>query len=257
MKNMLKFEFAKWKKQKSFYIFLGVLLAMTLISILTIKAIMWMDDMMDLEMMAMMGYTSESMTVAAAANSSITMILGLYVAMTACQDYGQQTIKNVYARGYSRTKVYFGKMLIALFSMTIMYVAVVLFNWLLSGAFFGFTWDHVGKTIVLLLGQYVICLAFLGLYFMFCHLFRKTGPALVLSLVAPMVLEIVFVFIDIFTMELNPDFAISALWLSGMLSRLSSLTVGNGWIVGCTIGGLAYALLFFGLGYLFSCRAEL
>ena len=45
---MLKFEFAKWKKQKSFYIFLGVLLAMTLISILTIKAIMWMDDMMDL-----------------------------------------------------------------------------------------------------------------------------------------------------------------------------------------------------------------
>ncbi|MCI8373406.1 MAG: hypothetical protein HFI75_13660 [Lachnospiraceae bacterium] len=39
-------------------------------------------------------------------SSSFLLITAIFVAITVCDDYEQQTIKHIYARGYSRRQVY-------------------------------------------------------------------------------------------------------------------------------------------------------
>ena len=216
-----------------------------------------MDETMNGEIMSILGYTSDSIALTAVENSSMIMIVGIYIALTSCQDYSQQTMKTIYARGCSRTKVYFGKLLTSLCSLTIMFVAVFVWNWLLGSIFFGFTLENFGRVILLAGGQYLTCVAFLGLYFMFVHLIRKMGAVLALSLIVPMAVELVLIFVDIFAMQATEEFTVSSFWLSGFITKLSSMSVSSGWIIGVYLGAIAYSALFFGLGYLASRRAEL
>lgn len=109
MKNLLKFEFHKLFKQKSFYICTIIMLVLSFFSILLNKSLANNPELN----MAMPMVMSSLLT--AVNSSNFTMICGIFIALFVCTDYDQQTIKNVYSRGFSRSKVYFAKYIVCFF----------------------------------------------------------------------------------------------------------------------------------------------
>ena len=104
MKNLLKLEFRKLKTRKSFYICIAVMVGMFAISTFTINGLINPDFSEDL------GLSGINSLIGALSSSSFTMISGIFVALFVCEDYTSQTVKNIYAKGYSRTKVYLSKL---------------------------------------------------------------------------------------------------------------------------------------------------
>ncbi len=96
MNNLMKFEFRKLFKQKSFYICTAVMLGMSFIGLLLNKALASNPDF------NIVLPTASSALLSAVSSSSFTMVCGIFIALFVCTDYDQQTIKNVYSRGFSR-----------------------------------------------------------------------------------------------------------------------------------------------------------
>ncbi len=99
------------------------------------------------------------------------MFAGIVTALLVCDDYEQQTIKNIYARGYSRSQVYFSKLISVFLAVTVMFAladsllkseTVVLANWwvaALPAAFSGQTAE---------VGRFAGCFLASLLYILFC-----------------------------------------------------------------------------------------
>ena len=112
MNNLLKLEFRKLKRQKCFYICLAIMVAMLLITGVTAK--IFMDHAAELAEIAgepVIPTTLPVFLLSFASASMFSMIASIYVSIVVCEDYESQTIKNIYARGYSRSAHYFSKLI--------------------------------------------------------------------------------------------------------------------------------------------------
>ena len=98
--------------QKSLYICFGIGLLIITLAMLTSKTFDTLTDAVN--------------TMFVVLSTGFTSFLGIFMAVFVCHDFSQQTIKNVYARGYQRTTVYFAKYFISLVAtllMVLLYLA--------------------------------------------------------------------------------------------------------------------------------------
>ena len=113
MSKLLHFEWRKLWRQKSLYICFGFGLLIIFLSVLSLKSFDILDTAMNMVYLAL--------------NNGFTVFLGIFIALFICQDYNQQTIKNIYARGYGRNAVFFSKYLISLFVTVLMALIYLVF----------------------------------------------------------------------------------------------------------------------------------
>ena len=133
MKNLLKFEFIKLKKKKSFYICTLIMVALLFIAALTTNALINVSA----EFGELFEVSSIDSLLSGLSDSSFIMITSIFVVLFVCEDYTNQTVKNVYARGYSRKEVYLSKLISTLASATIMFVVVEIAAFAIGTGFFG------------------------------------------------------------------------------------------------------------------------
>ena len=120
MNNLLKLEFTRLKRQKSFYVCTIIMVALIFLSMLTANALANASPEIAAEFKA----SGIESLIGGMGNSSFTLIASIFAVLFVCEDYDQQIVKNIYARGYSRKSVYLSKMVSVFVSTTVMFVIV-------------------------------------------------------------------------------------------------------------------------------------
>lgn len=247
MKNLLRFEFHKLFRAKSFYICTAVIFLMSFLTILVNKLFLSSTEMASLMPDAMQTMLS------AVSSSNFTMIAGIFIAIFACYDYEQQTIKNIYSHGFSRNKVYFAKLIICSIAIIIMFALTLLFNYLLGLTMLnGATKD--GNYLGLVLGQLIYVVAYCSFVFAISLIVKKVGISIAFAILGPSLITLLITLID--SLLKLKDFKISSYWFGKFIEDLTNLatTANRLWTV---IGlSLIYALIFILGGYLINKKQE-
>ena len=247
MKNLLGFEFHKLFRAKSFYICTAVIFLMSFLTILVNKLFLSSTEMASLMPDAMQTMLS------AVSSSNFTMIAGIFIAIFACYDYEQQTIKNIYSHGFSRNKVYFAKLIICSIATIIMFALTLLFNYLLGLTMLnGATKD--GNYLGLVLGQLIYVVAYCSFVFAINLIVKKVGISIAFAILGPSLITLLITLID--SLLKIKDFKISSYWFGKFIEDLTNLatTANRLW----TVMGLSliYALIFILGGYLINKKQE-
>lgn len=104
MLKLLKFEFHKLIRQKSTYICILIPFIFLFLEIL-INKLIYMNDNAQIP-------TTINILKTSLATTNLTLILAIFIAINVTEDYAEQTIKNIYGKGYSRESVYLTKYII-------------------------------------------------------------------------------------------------------------------------------------------------
>ena len=247
MKNLLKFEFHKLLRQKSFYICTGVMLVMSLISLLLTQALVNNSEI------SMAIPSGKSTLLSAVSSSNFTMICGIFIALFVCTDYDQQTIKNVYSRGFSRTAVYFAKFIACVVSTLIMFAFTLLFTYAVGNAMFDGTAES-GNYAGLLIGQLLYCVASASFVFAVCLIVKKVGVSIALAILGPSIIGTVLNLADAF-LKID-SFKIGNYWLDGFIGDLSVIGTDTTRLVVCIVLSVVYAAAFIVGGFFINKNQE-
>lgn len=256
MKDLLKLEFRKLKRQKSFYIILIIMLAFTVISMLTTKLLAGLADQIN-EIGEEFGETfsvaGESVLLGFLSAGNFSLLTAIFVGIVVCDDYENHIIKNIFARGYSRSDFYFAKFIYLVVATSIMFVASVALSAVLSELLFGINGD-IGKIALLISLQYLASLAGVSLYFFISVAVKKLGGAIALNIIAPSIVSLLLALAD--TVIKSENFSLADYWLSAFTNTLSDMTVDTTKIIVCAALSVVYLLVFMLLGYKFNERTE-
>lgn len=197
------------------------------------------------EVVSLFGADFISTVLQAANNGSLAMIGGIVIAIFVCSEYSQGTIKNIVARGYSRTKIYFAKLIAVTVMISAMYIVAIIFGALFGLLFFGFS-SPLDMTWIGSLSVQLIASIALGAFAYFMSaVFKKMAPAIILILVIPTVLQLILLLVDVFAGTNISDY-----WISGVYSSLCtvglpvdriliSLGVSVAYVASFAVGGWA------------------
>lgn len=254
MKKLLHFELFKLRNQKSLYICSAILLVALFLTMLMNKLMFdtFSGGIFE-ELLEMSKPTAVSSMLTAVSASDFTLIVGIFIALYVCGDFGQHTIKNIYSRGFSRTSVYFSKLIICVAYTIVMYFIALLFAFILGCAFFGYG-EGSGRVVALIFGQLIACIAYSTVAFSISFMVRKNGVAIALTIVIPLVLTLILSLIDV---AISSDtFALSDYWLDGILTNLSQSSASNKTIICGYLLPVVYGGLFVSAGFLANYYAE-
>ena len=255
MINLLKFEFYKLARAKSFYIFLGAALFSTFLSALVLYVAYFISkdaleetiegfEVVNAMVNASSG-TEISITVLSYAN--FTTLFGLFTAIFICDDFSQKTIKNVYSRGFTRTQVFFAKIIAIAAAMLVAYLVVVTFGFLVGLLLFGEAGEFQG--VVIYFEQFLYILAFMAFVAFVTFTFKKIAVSILFALIVPSVFATILTIID---MSIGSEtFKLSLYWFGNYeLYIYAGAKMKE--IIAVLAGATAYTGIFTLLGWLVS-----
>ena len=257
MNSLLKLEFRKLRKQKSFYIILAIMVALIAISALVSKLLESLanefEEIADAMSTDAPSFTGTGILLGFVSSSMFTTLTAIFVAIVVCDDYESQIIKNIFARGYSRTDFFFAKMIYVIVTTSIMFIASVAAAAVFSAALFGISGD-IGKIVILLSVQYLACLSMVLMFFGISTVIKKLGGTIAANIIAPILINLVLSLVNsLLNIE---NFSFTDIWLSSFTSSLSALTVETSRIIVCAALSVGYAVAFSAVGYFFASRTE-
>ena len=211
MGNMLKFECRRLFKKPSFYVCLGLCAVFTILTIAVSRANF--NDMLkyysssigdeysyySLENMQETFAKNFSPDMLALNNTGISMmstIMAIFMGIFVCEDRVRGTIKNIYARGYSRTDVFLAKFIVASVTATLIFTAITLVAYISGWIMFAtkpFAVEplKVNGIWLLILGKFVAILGVTALYFMLSELIGTTGFSIAANIFLPSVASMI------------------------------------------------------------------
>ena len=251
MKNLVSFELSKVKKQKSLYICLAIMAALLFLSVFTMYVA---ADVLASgapvegkeEIPAMLlDYDMITSLLQAPSNANFTILIGIVIIIFVTSDFTQGTIKTVVARGSSRSKIYFAKLIVAGVMSVGAYLICLVLGLVFGIAFFGFEMPDTSRWLGVLAVQFVAALAIAAFSYLVAVTFRKTSTAILLIIFLPIGLSLVLGIIDIVA-----DTTLSDYWISTVFENLSVATVSVKRIVVSLITSVCYLMAFVGMGYI-------
>lgn len=219
MGKLLHFEFHKLIRQKSFYICLAVAVAMLFIS--TYTTYLMQKDAVDV---SQMGIDGMSVMIGAVSGGTLSMVIGVFVPLFVCEDYVSGTIRNIVTRGYTRLGIFLAKLIAVLFASAIMTIVCMAAGYLV-GVLFCAPGEQPfdSYTVKILLCQLAVMLAEASLFYAISTVLQKTGGAIAICLVLPMVLTIVLALAD--TALAEKEIQLSGYWLERINGTLAVFDV--------------------------------
>ncbi len=242
MKNLIKFELSKLTRSKSFIICTVIMVALLFLSVITMW---WMGEELK-DMAAELGesivveYDLITSVIQAASNADFALIVGIVIAIMVCSDFSQGTIKTVIAKGYSRTDVYFAKLISISVMSVFMYIVSLIFGFIFGIMFFGFSLPDGLGWLGILGVQFVSAIAVAFFAFFVSATARKLSTSILIIIILPTVLELVLLFIDVFA-----ETSISNYWLTSVFTTLSDTAVETKTLLSSLAASFAYVAAFF------------
>lgn len=254
MNNLYKLEFRKLKKQKSLYICSAVLVGMLILVAVALK--ITQSRFSDVEMLApyLKNLSGFNFMLNAVTNSYYLLIIGIITAITYCADFEEQTVKNIFSRGYSRVTFYFAKLVSIWIMCTIMFVVTTAFAFLIGSIFFGVGSEDVGKTFALIGIQYVACMGYMAMYVGIAAATRKNSGAIASNIIIPILVLLVLGLVDaILNLE---AFKVTDIWLDSFSEDMGKIETGLSRMLVCLFGSLVYIGAFITAGCFISRKTD-
>lgn len=157
MLKLLKFEFHKLIRQKSTYICILIPFIFLFLGIL-INKLIYMNDNAQIP-------TTINILKISLATTNLTLILAIFIAINVTEDYTEQTIKNIYGKGYSREFVYLTKYIIIILYTLINVIIIYLSSLLICNIFFEL--GNIDNLIINLISQAIIIMAIIYTFIFF------------------------------------------------------------------------------------------
>ena len=254
MGNMLRFEFRRLLKKPSFYVCLALCAAFTIIvavaskisfddqyrfymSSKDITGYYEYDSIDSLKNTFASNFSPQMMILSDIALGVLPTVLAIFSGIFVCEDKVRGTIKNIYARGYSRTSVFFSKFIVSSCVALALYIVMSLILYLSGLAIFSVKpFDvqilRVNGFVLLVLGKMLSILALNAMYFMLSELIGSTGFSIAANIFLPSAVStFVYVALNIwFNMIRQTDWEYSY----GIISKISEY-----WIYSLVNGGFS------------------
>lgn len=229
MLKLLKFEFHKLIRQKSTYICILIPFIFLFLGIL-INKLIYMNDNAQIP-------TTINILKTSLATTNLTLILAIFIAINVTEDYTEQTIKNIYGKGYSRESVYLTKYIIIIL-YTLINVIIIYLSSLLIGNIF-FELGNIDNLIINLISPAIIILVYSSLSYLIAVSFKKTGPAIACSILIPLIISLLVNTLDsVLKLE---NIKLANYWLDSFLTNINN----NNSNISIIIMAIIYTFIFF------------
>lgn len=216
MANMFRFELRRLLRKPRFYICLGLCVVYVILVLLSANAsyhtFIGFSDKDYIRENFTNELSPEIFSLSVAGRALLPTFLAVFTGIFVTEDRVQGTIKNIYARGYSRTVVFFARYLTSTITAVIFFLANFLVSFcgstvLCATSPLGIEPIHVNGFFLLVLGQFVSILAINTFYFMLSELVNHTGSAMSLNLFAPALVKgVLFILVEIFWLFSRSDY---------------------------------------------------
>ena len=212
MGNMLKFECRRLFKKPSFYVCLGLCAAFIILNIVVMRiafneTLRYYDSMSNFKERFAEDFSPHMLVLNNVGVSMMSTIMAIFMGIFVCEDRVKGTIKNIYARGYSRTDVFLAKFIVANITAILIFAAITLVAYISGVVMFAtkpfeVTPLKVNGVWLLVLGKLVAVLGVTALYFMLSELIGTTGFSIAANIFLPSIasavlsigLELIFFF---------------------------------------------------------------
>ena len=284
MGNMLKFELRRLLKKPVFYVMLGLCVGVAIFMVFSMRISMdyMIQHMGESEYYAYgidENYVKENFVENLSPQKLVLSefwyilptVLAVFVGIFVCEDRVRGTIKNIYARGYSRTSVFLAKFIVSSATSVLLYWLVIAAIYLSGMIVFATAPFEVQPQTVkgfwlLILGRTLVLSAANAGYFMISELIGSTGFSIAANMFAPSILNgilylglsfIFYVFIK------DPDFnrydvieSIIEYWIYTLVMGGFRIDMKVDAYIWHIVASGAYLLIFVFLGWLIARKKE-
>lgn len=135
-----------------------------------------------------------------------------------------------------------------------MFFAAVAVSGVTNAIFFGINGD-IGKIVLLLDVQYLVCMASVVMFFAISAIIKRLGGSIAACIIIPIAVSLVLGLVDVI---INVEaFDISDYWLSSFTDKLADIEIATKDIIIRAVLSVAYGVGFAALGWFFTDKAEL
>lgn len=245
MGKLIAFEFRKLLRQKSLYICMIIVLGLIGLSAV-VNAGLEKNPEFDI-MFTVAGFTKGALT-----SSLFFMILGVFVALYCCDDVTNNTLKNLYSRGYTRGAVYFSKYIVSLAASVCMAAVSFLFAFVAGKMSANADGANAFGSIAC---QLLTVAAYHAVYFAVATVIGKVGGSVAVNIVGPMlVLTVLTLVTSLLKLE---SVNLGDYWLESAVNGLTAATLTTKAAVKAIVMSAVYIPAFAVGGYLFNKKKEL
>ncbi len=246
MVKLISFEFRKLLRQKSFYICFAIVLAL-----IGLSAAVNAQIQNDPEIV--FTFTVTSFTKSALTSSSFFMILGVFVALYCCDDVTNNTLKNLYSRGYSRGQVYFSKYIVSLCASIAAAAVTFLFAFIVGKVSAGS--GESGKLFGSIVCQLLLVVAYHAVFFSLATIIGKVGGSVAINIIGPM---LVLTVLTLITSLLKLDRVnLGDYWLESAINGLTATAIEGKAFIKAVVMSVVYTAAFVPVGYVMNKKKEL
>ena len=219
MLNLIRGEFRKIFTSKSLIVFLAIPVGLSLLSMASERILF--EVVNSISEGEKVVYTTDLgyVLLSSVAQDAFFIVMSVFLAIWNVKDYSTGSIRNMLARGCTRTNIYFAKYLVSMV-MVVMYTVV---NTLFS-VLFSFIFSKViGTLTVEILGLYLLdifmVIAIATTYFSVIMMFQKLAPAIIINLVSGGVFGVILTIIQEVFIK-NDKINLNTLALETIIQRL-------------------------------------
>ncbi len=229
MGNLIHFELRKLFRAKSFYILGIISLTMIVLRFIMMTA---MGDSSELQ--STTDFICESIS-----NSILMTLSPIFIALFVCEDDSSGFIKNIYAKGYSRTQVFFGKYLAGAAAMCVYLVVAFLCSTILGFAGLSgveTTYTDLAQGVI---GQVVAFIGAYSIFFAVSILIGRAGFAMAINIVGLSLVSLVLALVDSLLANIT-TIKLSLYWINDFINELSVSSVDTSRFITILVASVAY-----------------
>ena len=214
MVNLIKLELHKLFRQPLFYVCNLIIILISIISYIINISLVNNDTVLDINYILINHLSS----------NNLLLINAIFIALYSTKDYNEDTLKNIYSRGYSKNKVYIAKFLIILIFIFISFIISLLFTYILNNNL-NINKEINNKLIIYLIIEFIIYIAYSSFYYLIANILKKSGSSIAGIIIIPLLITLIFNMLDnIFKVE---SFSFNILWLDNSLNNLKDFNNSN------------------------------
>lgn len=258
MKNMLKFEFRKLFRSKSLYICSAIIISMAILSVVLMNLTIQIqigDEVMSLIDPSDLSGINALMDTFSYGN--ILTILPIFIAIFVCSDASQGILKNVYAKGFSRTKVLMSKYIVSLVVEVIFFFAAAVPTFITASILWGNSADVNENLLQSLFGQIIVLLVYHTIYFAISTIVNKTGIAIALNIVGLTLFSLGLTAAEAVSRLVDHYVPLSMYWIETMWESVTTSSYEDFSYVGIIGLSFVYIAIFLGVSIFFNRKKQL
>lgn len=252
MGKLLKFEFRRLFQMASFYIFIG-LIAVVNFMFISSQGIAYRNNMT---------ITRADIFSDVFQSTFVVLLFAIFIPIYVCRNFSEGTIKNICAKGYSRTQLFFTQLIVALVAAAAFCVVAVFTNVILCVIYIPETGDM--KTAVLsVVLQSAVLIAYACIFLSLSCSLEKTGGAIAVNIVFYAMGGYVFLIIDSILYNYVTkgtsmrDFQLSNFWIGAIYDKCRYIQLSDNIVTTAIVFSVVYAAIFIAIGFFVSRKKEL